>query len=164
MKSNFNKSLEYNFNEYYLDLCYFVKSLIGNINDAEDIVQEVFCTFWAKKNQFKSEIEIKANLYKSCKNRAIDFLRKKSLENDYRAMTQLLITSKENTRDTNKEILDDIIDSCICSLAPLTTKILMHKINDGMKNKEISNKLEISIKTVEAHISKAIKIFREKAL
>lgn len=151
--SNINReeSLEYLFNENYTNLCFFVKKNIGNISDTEDIVQDVFLNIWTNKDKIPKNIPFKAFIYKSCKNKAIDFLRHKKIEREYESeiLIKYAFDDKIDLNQVELNELNEKIDEAIKTLSPMTKVIFEYSRNEGLKYVEISEKLKISVKTVD---------------
>ena len=158
------------FNKYYSRLYYFVLEFILMDDQAENIVQDTFCTLWIKRNELKDGSNLSAYLFTVAKNNCLYRLR----DQRYR---QKLFTSNPFSRDEidlNGEVLDTLdssaetfmeIDSIIAGtmeeLPPQCKRIFMMSRFEEKKNKEIAEELNISVKVVEKHISKALKKFRE---
>jgi RNA polymerase sigma-70 factor (ECF subfamily) len=64
------------FDQHYTALCFFAHSIVMNMEEAEDIVQESFCKLWNKKEDFEiATANVKAFLYMVVKNACLDYLR-----------------------------------------------------------------------------------------
>jgi RNA polymerase sigma-70 factor (ECF subfamily) len=151
------------FEKYYADLCEFSFLMINSKQLAEEIVADVLANMWIKKSRIEISHSLKAYLYKSTRNMTISYIRKKktntfNIEDD---------ESLHLASDSNPEF--DIIQKeqvasveNILNIIPERSRMVfrMHRI-DKLKYREISEILEISQKTVEKHMGKAIKIMRE---
>ncbi len=151
------------FEKYYADLCEFSFMMINSKQLAEEVVADVLANIWIKRSHIEISQSLKAYLYKSTRNMTISYIRKKK-KNTFN------IGDKESiqlTSDSNPEF--DIIQKenvasleNILSIIPERSRLVfrMHRI-EKLKYREISEILEISQKTVEKHMGKAIKIMRE---
>ena len=147
---------------YHHKLCIYAYSLINDQKAAEDIVQNVFIRTWKKRDQLKSDFEIKSFLYKSVYNEFIDEYRKQKmvvpLEKKY---IDALTTFVENEDEYGLEQKIKLVKGEIQKLPPKCKEIFMLSKQDGLTNLEIAEYKEVSIKSVEAHITKAFNILRE---
>ena len=147
---------------YHHKLCIYAYSLNNDQKAAEDIVQNVFIRTWKKRDQLKSDFEIKSFLYKSVYNEFIDEYRKQKmvvpLEKKY---IDALTTFVENEDEYGLEQKIKFVKGEIQKLPPKCKEIFMLSKQDGLTNLEIAEYKEVSIKSVEAHITKAFNILRE---
>tara|TARA_R110000764_G_scaffold42426_3_gene95567 strand:- start:222 stop:830 length:609 start_codon:yes stop_codon:yes gene_type:complete len=147
---------------YYHCLCAYAQSLCHDHALAEDIVQNVFVKMWDKKKKINPDLSIKSYLYKSVYNEFIDQYRKNKpviyLEKKYFEAIDLVV-------DIEQEELEGLIKLMNVEIENLPSKcreiFLMNK-KEGLTHTEISEYLNISIKTVEGHITRAFKILSEK--
>lgn len=139
------------FERYYGRLCQYVYSLLLDKDDAEDVVQELFLTLW--KNREKIEIKENAGgyLYRMAKHLALNNLRLKNRFCDLPEETEQHVCSYEDTRVESEEFRSILYD-CIGRLPDRSREVfLLHRM-EGLKQKEISDKLEISVKTIKNQI------------
>ena len=156
------KAYDYLMNSYYQRLCVYAQSLCNDHNMAEDIVQNVFVKVWDKRKKINPDLSIKSYLYKSVYNEFINQYRKNKpviyLEKKYFEAIDLVV-------DIEPEELESLIKLMNIEIENLPSKckeiFLMNK-KEGLTHTEISEYLNISIKTVEGHITRAFKILTEK--
>jgi RNA polymerase sigma-70 factor (ECF subfamily) len=121
---------------------------------ASDIVQEVFMRLWQNRDTLDQNLSIKAYLYRCSQNNLIDYFRKKNTQQKFLEgnPSTNLYTQIDETFDVEESIRDAL------QKLPVELRIvfLMSRF-DGLKNKEIAESLEISIKTVESRMTKALK-------
>ena len=139
------------FDVLYTSLCIFSTKYINDIDLAKDIVQDVFIKIWNKDLDFKNEEHIKSYLYRAVKNKSLDILKSK----EYRSNSNLDIeTLKLISSPTyfEKQILIEethrIVDEAINTL-PYKCKNIIKLSLEGLKNKQISEELAISLNTVK---------------
>lgn len=154
---------------YYDALCAYAFSYARNHSVSEDIVQDVFCELWKKRNRIDLSVSLKPLLYRLTKNKSIDHLRKVQLEEEKLNAQETLdyyvrniIINQEDDFHFNQ--LRQEISVCIDSLSDQCKNVFILSRFKGLKNKEISEKLNISVKTVEKHISKALLEIRRHLL
>ena len=158
------------FNLYYPRLLFFAKSYVKHHEDAEEIVQDVFVKLFASdKATLKVKSSLNGLLFTMTKNACLDFLRKKkhtlyiddnSLQKEY-LINYKAMDDKESMQIIERE-LEEQIKLAIAQLPEKCRNVFVKSRFEGAKNKEISEDLNISIKTVENHITKALKHMKEK--
>ncbi|GAA3583411.1 RNA polymerase sigma-70 factor [Snuella lapsa] len=155
------------YNVYYPKLLHIAKSYVANKEDAEEIVQDVFVKIWHKKDAIDINTNINGYIYQITRNACIDFLRaaknRLSLEGNIEQLEAALnfhVLSDDSASNILEEELKLQILNAIDSLPDKCKHIFIKSRMEGLKNVEISEELKISKKTVEGHISKAIKHLR----
>ena len=162
LKSGESKAYTFLVDTYHHKLCIYANSLINDQKAAEDIVQNVFIRTWKKRNRLKSDFEIRSFLYRSVYNEFIDEYRKQKLvvplEKKY---IDALTTMVENEDEHALEAKIKLVKKSIHNLPPKCREIFMLSKHDGLTNLEIAEYKQVSIKSVEAHITKAFSILRQ---
>lgn len=150
------------FTKYYQLLCSYATKYVKDINISEEIVQELFYTIWKNKKDLKITTSVKSYLFKAVQNNCLLIINKKNVENKYTDFVKYnLKYSLEDTLHTvNYNEVNDIINSTLDSLPENCREIFKLSRYEGLKYKDIAQKLSISVKTVEANIGKALKSFR----
>jgi len=171
-KSGDQKALEVLFSIYFPRLNDFAGKLIKDDGISQDIVQEVFVKVWEKRDDIES-INFEAFLFRLVRNRCIDYI--KHLKVVTNRMQEIQISSKyeelyridfignEPYLLIEKE-LNTKIEKTIQSLPDRCREIFLLSRMNGMKNREIAEKLNINIKNVERHLNRALQSFREDFL
>ena len=148
---------------YYDSLCIYANNLARDHFESEDIVQNVIVKLWQRRNKLSEDISIKNYLYKSVYNEFVDSYRKhvavSALEKKY---IEGLDTFYE-TKDLNDTLpLKVIIEKEIEQLPLKCKETFLLSKRDGLTYTEIAEYRNISVNTVENHMSKAFSILREK--
>jgi RNA polymerase sigma-70 factor (family 1) len=161
LKKGDEKAYTYLIDTYHHKLCIYANSLVKNIYNAEDIVQNVFVKIWEQRTRLKSNHSIKSFLYKLVYNEFIDQYRKNqslfTLEKNY--FDALNIVVHEDDSESFDRILLAVKKE-IQNLPPKCKEIFILSKQEGLTNIEIAEHLDVSIKTVEAQITKAFSLLR----
>lgn len=153
------------FHLYYCPLIAFADKYTNDKQASEDIVQDVFMALWIKRESINFSDPIKPYLYKATYNKSISYIHSQQSnysmdEQDIKLLLQQKIISYE-VQDSLllKEVADEIA-ICVDKLPAQCRKVFLLSRGQGLKNKEIAKQLDISEKTVEGHISKALSELR----
>ncbi|MGE0092402.1 MAG: RNA polymerase sigma factor [Bacteroidales bacterium] len=146
------------FNDFYAGQVMFAKKIIGNRQDAEDIVQEVFLNIWKSKKSFSNEISFKAYLYLSTRNKCIDYIRK-----DKHLMKELSVADLMSTDEMDQIIKTEaftLLYKAIEKLPPQTKKVILQSMK-GHTVQEVADILKVSVNTVKTLKQKAYRMLRD---
>lgn len=157
-----DKSFEQLFNLYYGYLCAFATKIIEDEISAEEIVQDFFVKIWEKRCDIIIETSVKNYMFRSVKNHCLNHIKHNQIKQKH---AELVISTaeKNNFKDNFIEVnLADDIARSIESLPEKRREIFRLSREDGLKYREIAEKMNISIKTVEAQMGLAFKQLREQ--
>lgn len=157
------------YNTYYKRAFYFVKSYVHDEGIAEDIVSESLIKLWEQLKQ--REINpIAPFLLTILKNKALDFLKHEEVERtaleeiknwkEYELSIRICSLEECNPNDIFSNEVESIVNATLKLLPPQTRKVFMMSRFQNKSNKEIAESMAISIKSVEYHITKALKVLR----
>jgi RNA polymerase sigma-70 factor (ECF subfamily) len=158
------ESFERLFKNQYHNLVLSAYRIVYDKAFAEDIVQDVFLKLWQKKEEITVSENLPAYLHRAVVNHAINHQKTKykRLVERRNEWDELLVSDIQNTDQSllNQEF-ENKVDSAIASLPDAARTIFMLSRFETMTNKEIAEKLDISIKTVEKHMTTALKHLRK---
>jgi RNA polymerase sigma-70 factor (ECF subfamily) len=161
LKNGDEKAYAYLIDTYHHKLCVYANSLVKNIYSAEDIVQNVFIKVWEQRTRLKSDHALKSFLYKLVYNEFIDLYRKNqslfSLEKSYYDALNSIVF--EDDSESFQRVLN-VVNKEIQNLPPKCKEVFILSKKEGLTNIEIAEHLDVSVKTVEAQITKAFSILR----
>jgi len=142
---------------YFETLYLFLRRKTHNSNVAEDLVQELFLRLWKGRNRLDPQKSIKAYLFKTANNLAIDHLRRKITRDNYSLQKQMQPVSIDTAK--NIDLKSEIVE--ILNQLPEDQRIIitLQRI-EGFKYAEIAEIQNISIKTVEKKMGLALKTLR----
>lgn len=144
------------FRRYYYFLVLYAGRFINDRYVCEDIVQDVFTQFWNNRKSLKIRSSIRAYLTTLVQNLALNKLKHKKVEEAYLKIYEELMTDSPEEMLQFAE-LKEAIDKSMARLDPEVRKTLMLSRDERLKYMEIAERLKISVKTVEARISKALR-------
>ena len=167
MQSGDKESFEELYCFLFSKLVYFSRQYLLDQESADSIVQDAFTELWAKRKALQVETNLQAWLFTVVKNKSLKHIskeRSKQRYTDYIKVRQLDINYHSLTEfDTSDFIFEELQSKIKLALAKLSpsVRIVFEKSRfEDKKNREIAEELGIGIKTVEAHISKALRILR----
>ena len=162
MKNGDEVGLAYFFQKYYKYLVITSFNILGDEDAARDVVQNVFVYFWNKRNQMDIE-SFKPYLRKMVFNRSIDEIRKKKRKGQILELNEghHQIESGSGLQNLETQELQDRINDAISRLPSRCRTVFCLSRLENLSHKEISEQLDISVKTIENQITKALKIMRE---
>ncbi len=150
---------------YYSKLCSFARMFVSNNEEAEEIVQNSILKLWEQRHNIDTIDNLNAYLFRSVKNHCLNAINHKKIEEKYKsqAWTELKMLEIQSLEtDTNEGLREIQLKNAIHELPERCKEVLILSKFDGLKNKEIAQKLDISIKAVEASITRAFTLLRKK--
>lgn len=152
------------FRLYYDKLLHISKGYLGTIEDAEEIVQNVFLKVWELKNNFDRIESVNNYLYTMTKNACLDQIKHEKVKNSFsknyyeeKIAVRYQFIIDEAASSLLESELEKRILHAIESLPEKCKNIFVKSRVDGMKHSEIAEVLHISKRTVDNHISYALK-------
>jgi RNA polymerase sigma-70 factor (ECF subfamily) len=154
---------------WYLRLYNFANGYLDHAENTKEVLQDVFLKLWDNRQKLAEQTNLNAYLFTLTRNRCIDLIRRERLmlqfrtdkQDEYHRLT-------ENFDALSDPILDDLfalelqdeINRAVSGLPEQCRKVFIMSRTNGLKNKEISISLELSEKTVESHLTKALKTIK----
>ncbi|MES2238707.1 MAG: RNA polymerase sigma-70 factor [Bacteroidota bacterium] len=161
LKTGDPKAYTFLVNTYHHKLCVYAYNFTHDHNLSEDIVQNVFMRVWNKRENLKPDFVIISFLYRSVYNEFIDQYRSQKsvypLEKKYIDALNAIV---ENEDEHSLESIIKLVKREIQNLPPKCKEIFLLSKEEGLTNIEIAEYKNVSIKSVEAHITKAFSILR----
>lgn len=152
------------FKNYYERLCNYANTILNDMDEAEEMVQRAFLTVWEKHETIEIHTSIKSYLYRAvhngCLNRVKHFKIRKEHNESYKYQKDTF------ANDVSEELIsiefEGIMNFAIESLPQQCRTVFKLSRFENLSYAEIAEQLDISVKTVENHMTKALKTLREK--
>ncbi|MDR2948242.1 MAG: RNA polymerase sigma-70 factor [Prevotella sp.] len=148
------------FFEFFSSLCVFAHRYVEDWDTCEDLVQDTFFKIWKNRKSIEINTSSRNFLITSVRNSCIDYLRK---QDSARAWQEKEI--KDKTEYTSDDLyshieLEQMLTAALSKLPENIRAVFEMNRFEGKTYKEIAEEKNISVKTVEAHMTKALKVLR----
>jgi RNA polymerase sigma-70 factor (family 1) len=153
------------FQKYYPMLCSHAVRFVYSKEVAEDIVSEIFCKFWSEEIYLAINTSYRAYLFKAVRFSAYNYIRWELSKRKNEVDFENIIDQVNSIRPEETLLFDELaeeIDRLIENLPTQCKRVFVLSRFENKKYKEIADELGISVKAVEAHISKALQTLRSK--
>ena len=163
LKQGDTKAFDDIFRSYYQPLCIYAKKILqGDPMQAEDIVQQTFVKLWETRTKIDIQTSLKSYLYKSVHNTALNKLRHLKTKTKYQEHALRQLELHRSYQPEAHQELSQKIQAAISSLPKQCRYIFELSRFEELKYREIADQLQISVKTVETQMGKALKILRSQ--
>ncbi|MCP4443261.1 MAG: RNA polymerase sigma-70 factor [Aureispira sp.] len=151
------------YDQYFNSLGNYAMAILKDRDAAQDAVQEVFVDLWKKRNDLKIKTSLQAYLTRAVKFKCIDFIRKSQTQQRHINESQAspIAVQEDPYKEDEQQELKQQLSYAIAQLPTKCRKVFLMSRVDGLTYKEIAEDLEISPKTVENQISRALKLLRK---
>jgi len=152
------------FKEHYENLCRYACTFVRDSDEAEDIVQKTFVTFWEKRGGITLETSLKSYLYGAVRNAALNNIKHQQVRQKHAASVTVddHIVSESASDGVVSAELNERINTAIAGLPEQCRRVFEMSRFEGLKYSEIAEQLGISVKTVENQMGKALRRMREE--
>ncbi|MDU1890104.1 MAG: RNA polymerase sigma-70 factor [Dysgonomonas sp.] len=164
LKEGNKSAFEQLYGKYSAKLYNSVSLLLNDKNLAKDITQSCFLTIWEKRDLLNPEKSFSAYLYTIARNLVYKeterlILRNKFVESSLKNLNPL---EDDTTEDLNNSYIEEHINKLIKDLPQIPQKVFLLRKEENLSNKEIADRLDITERSVEAHIYRTIRYLKEK--
>ena len=140
-------------------MCRFSLKYVGDLDEAKGLVHEVFVSVWEKFDSLPADVNYNSYLYTAVRNRSLNYIR------DKKKNVMLENVGEHELAESGDPLvaseLETEIEMAIQSLPEKCREVFELNRVEGLKYAQIADKMNISIKTVEAQMSKALSVLRE---
>ncbi|MDR3652649.1 MAG: RNA polymerase sigma-70 factor [Paludibacter sp.] len=150
------------FDNSYEALCRYAYSILRDMDDAEDVVQKVFCKLWDQREELNIQSSVNSYLYRIVHNDSLNNIHQKTSHQEHNLNYVSMMNADVNSTIEHIESSDlqKAIDNALATLPPQCKKVFEMSRIEQLSYSEIAAQLNISTNTVENHISKALKLLR----
>ncbi|RFS14641.1 RNA polymerase sigma-70 factor [Emticicia sp. C21] len=150
------------FRKYYQSLCNYANSMLKEIDESEEVVQNLFSGIWEKRTELEISISLKSYLYRAVHNHCLNRIKHLKIREEYQQYANSYYESSYESvsQSVMKNELEQKIEEAIDKLPEQCRLIFRLSRFEELKYHEIAEQLGISPKTVENQIGKALKILR----
>lgn len=156
------EAFEVLFHAHYSALCCYANRFIRDSDDSEEIVQDTFVRFWNRRAEIKVEYSLKSYLFQAVRNASFNFLKHAAIVREHEAAQMRVLSEEDHHDEIITMELAERIARAVDQLPEERRKIFRMSRDEGLKYKEIADQLNISPKTVENQIGRALSFLRSE--
>ena len=160
MTNDSKKRFEIIFKDLFKPLCGFAMKYIGDLDESKNVVHEAFIAVWQKFETLPQDTNFKSYLYTAVRNRSLNYLRDRKQHVTLEGVQEGGIEGAD--RDMEVKELEREIELAINTLPEKCRMVFEMSRFEGLKYTEIAVKMNISVKTVEAQMSKALSVMKKQ--
>lgn len=164
LKEGSESAFEMLFRTYYRPLCQYAYSFLNDRDEAEEVVQSAFINIWDKRAQVEIQSSVKAYLYRVVRNSCLNVIKHEKVKQQHVAheMVHAEAVHEGVSQSVISSELEERIAIAMKALPEQCRLVFQLSRFEELKYAEIAEQLNISVKTVENQIGKALKIMREQ--
>ena len=158
------------FRDLYPQLARYAARLLGD-SDVDDVLQGSFLELWNKRTDILEPAHVKSFVYRSVYTHALNVIKHRQVVRKYSdAVVEMENRRLDSLDPNNSEVLQKLrndelqqrIDLAINELPPKSRQVFVMSYLHGLKNKELAEVMNVSVRTVDAHIYNALRQLRSK--
>ncbi len=151
------------FKTYYNTLSHYACTYLNDLDEAEEVVQDVFVKIWEKRHAIAIESSFKSYLYQAVKNKCLNYIRNKKTQNNHLTIIDMKDYEAPTAfDDLHADELSDKLYLALEELPPKCKQIFKMSRLDGLKHKDIADRLDLKVKTIENQIGIALKFLKNQ--
>lgn len=163
LRAGDREAFELFFRGWYPALAGYAVRLLGQADAAEDAVQEVFVAVWGKRERLPDGDRLAGYLYRSVRNRSLNQLRQQRTAGKYLATLDpdpVVLPQADSGIEDGE--LYEVYQAALAELSPRGREVFLLSRDQGLTYPEIAQTLEISVKTVETLMGRALRALRTR--
>lgn len=151
------------FRTHYAGLVRFAESILGDRGVAEEVSQDVMLELWRRRETIVVDTSLQSYLFRSTRNRALNAIRhEKVVQREEGSIAAMMTPAVSADRGALDGEIDAAVRDAVATLPPRCREVFELSRFHGLSYAEIATSLDISIKTVEAQMGKALRVLRER--
>ena len=162
LKEGKETAFEMIFKTYYKPLCTYAYSFLNDKDEAEEVVQSTFISVWEKRNGIEIQTSLKSYLYRMVRNSCLNVIKHEKVKKQHAAYE--MAGGEPSHESVSQAVVSSELESKIyeaMKTLPEQCRLVFQLSRfEELKYAEIAGQLDISIKTVENHMGKALKLMR----
>ncbi|QEM06758.1 RNA polymerase sigma-70 factor [Mucilaginibacter rubeus] len=166
IKQGSQKAFERLFKDNFKSLHTYAYTFLKDDEMAEEVVQNVFCRIWEKRDQLKTDGSIKAYLYRSVHNESLNYLKHQKVRANFGVYYADEMDQVGNDDSASKKLLtaelQKHIEKALSELPEQCRIIFQLSRFEQLKYQQIADQMGLSIKTIENQMGKALRVMRQK--
>ena len=162
-------ALQIVFKKFYSPLCYFATRLVNDREEAEEITLDSFNKIWVRRTDFDNLANIKAFLYITTRNACYNYITARNRKTEKVKQAGYVLNSDNGKQEgvdyemIRAEVMQEIFNQ-VEILPPKCRQVFIYIFKDGLSTAEISERMQISDKTVLNQKQKAVKLIKQELL
>lgn len=151
------------FGAYYYQLCLYSCSITGSAEAAEDVVQELFYKWWRDKDKMHIKGSVKSYLYGATRNNSLSYIGRRrpgNIDVAHNAVHDTGSADAQRVMESNE--FASLVEKAITSLPERRREIFLLHREEGKMYKDIADSMGLSVKTIEAEMTKAYATLRKE--
>lgn len=160
IQSGDEHAFKYLFDTYFASLCRFMNVYLNDRQESEELALDIFLYVWEHRQEMEVKISLKAYLFRAARNKCLNCLRDRKTDlslDEVNDQGQMVV----DFSSLEMEELTRLIEEAICSLPDRCQEVFRKSREENLSNQHIANEMQISVKTVEGQITKALKRIKE---
>ena len=150
------------FRDYYGRLVGFAERMLRQRAIAEELGQDVLLELWKRRETLALEVSLRAYLFQAIRNRALNHLRREKVEKLGEPFAEMdTPTSRNPQAEVMEAEIDAAVRDAVSTLPERCRQVFELSRVRGLRYAEIAEAMDISVKTVEVQMGKALKVLRE---
>lgn len=161
LKGN-KQSFEILFKRFYAPLCAYAYTYVHDYDEAEDLIQGFFAKIWDSQPDIRINTSVKNYFFRSVRNLSLNHIKHRAVVDQHQKETLRNMEIADNEQSASDFVLVERINFHIDQLPPKRREIFLLSRQHDLKYREIADRLNISVKTVETQMGLALKELRNK--
>lgn len=159
-----SKAYEKLFTEWYVPLCNYANSILRDADEAEDVVQKMFCKLWDQRNEIEIKSSVKSYLYRMVHNNCLNKVKQQKIRFEHNRIIACERNDTVNNVENNvlHNELEQQLQRALEQLPPRCREVFMLSRFQYRSYAEIAQEMQITANTVETQIVKALRILRHE--